>query len=520
MDKQLADKIQKASEACLANAEACLSMAERELGKDADHLCFHLALLSLEEIGKSILIKIGYTVSASTVEKPGLETALDDHVKKIFWALWHGFLMGDKMKPQEIEQLKGLATGLHESRLDYLYTDPNNPIDPKDKLRDGEVRRLIDLARLRLKMERETAGKVQEFTEEETEGLKWFFTACEDKEKRVEIFNHVSIEKLKEFGNGKAWIEWLYDLEKKNREEMMRLTQLEISRKRPETEEEMFKPKYKVRFRVQSQSHTIRDNAFDEWNKNVKDTKIYKSGKKELPIWAKSELIIDLTLHKGVSPAGIWEAGFSLAKTFVNAINIGTMGLFWWNMPKDVEGFYDEIIDLEADPTGRVKLTVTPGKRLMINWGDDARLTLKKDAIGEISLVAGFLMMENQKIEEFMQAYAMGMTCLSKTDIHLRLEPNAFDEFFKAFKSALKNFGDWDGTSDIKESAKKIFPEAKDMESILQQALDLDPGSGKPHNITLTEVVGMKIYCDAYIKLKAREYYKANPPQDQEKKDR
>jgi AbiV family abortive infection protein len=225
MDKQSADKIQRASEACLVNAEACLAMAEREFGKGADHLCFHLALLSLEEIGKSILIKIGYTVSASTVEKPGLETALDDHVKKIFWALWHGFLMGDKMKPQEIEQLKGLATGLHESRLDYLYTDPENPIDPKDKLKDGEVKRLIDVAKLRLKMERETAGQIQDFTEEETEELKWFFTACEDKEKRVEIFGHLSIEKLKEFGNGKAWIKWLYDLEKKNREEMMRLTQ-------------------------------------------------------------------------------------------------------------------------------------------------------------------------------------------------------------------------------------------------------------------------------------------------------
>ena len=49
------------------------------------------------------------------------------------------------------------------------------------------------------------------------------------------------------------------------------------------------------------------------------------------------------------------------------------------------------------------------------------------------------------------------------------------------------------------------------MDSILQQAIDLEKITNKIHNITLTEVIGMKIYCDAYIKLKGREYFKTHP---------
>ena len=337
--------------------------------------------------------------------------------------------------------------------------------------------------------------------------LKWFFQVCEDVEKRKNIFSNVSLEKLKELKDGKEWIKWIRGVFKKNEEEMVRLAQQELARKQPATLEEKLTPKYKMRCRVQSQSHKIANDAFDEWNKLVKDTKIYRAEKKDLPVWAKSELIVDITFPKGVSPVGLWNAGFSLAKTFVNAINIGTFGLFWWNMPKDIERYYEEIVDLETDKTGNTKLRVVPHKRLMIDWGDDTRQTLWKENIGEISLVSSFLMMNNEKLADFMVAYAMGMTCLSKTDIHLRLEANAFEEFFKALKSALIKFGDWDGVNDLKETLKKVFPGAKDLNSLIQMGLDLEPKDGRPHNITLTEVVSMKIFCDVYIKFKAREYY-------------
>ena len=77
-------EIQKIREQCLANAESMLVVAQRELNKNVDHICFHLALLALEEIGKAILVTIGFTVSIAGKERGGLVIALDDHIKKIF----------------------------------------------------------------------------------------------------------------------------------------------------------------------------------------------------------------------------------------------------------------------------------------------------------------------------------------------------------------------------------------------------------------------------------------------------
>ncbi len=509
-EKMTTKQTRAAIDACLTSAEASLAMAERELGNGADHLCFHLALLALEEIGKSILLSIGYVSLAGGKDKPALETALDDHVKKIFWALWQGLLSRKGSPVKEIQEMQGMATLLHEKRLSYLYTDPSNPtLDPKDKIQEGEAKRLIDLARARLEIEKQKTG-IEEFEQQELEELTWFFQATENKETRAEIFASYSMGKLAELGSGRAWIKWLYSENKKRREEMLRLTEQEISRKKPATDEEAEKPKYKMRLRIQSHSHHIRDNAFDEWNKGVRDTKIYKTNSKNLPIYAKSELVIEFIFSKTIAPGSLWDAGFSIAKTFVNAINIATMGLFWWNMPKDVEKYYDEIVDLEADPSGKILLSITPEKRLMINWGEDDRRTIKKEDVSQISMVSGFLLYQNELLKEFLIAYAMGMTLLAKTDIHLRLEANAYEEFFKAFKAALIALGDWDGIGDLREAVKLNWPGLSLPDHLvehLQMGLDLDPAHSKPHNITLTEIIGMKIYCDAYIILKAQEYF-------------
>src|SRR5258706_15530504 len=73
---------------CLDNAESLLSMAERELGKGADHVCFHLALLALEEIGKAGFAIASSAVMAGRGNTKQLREWMEDHEKKIFWAVW------------------------------------------------------------------------------------------------------------------------------------------------------------------------------------------------------------------------------------------------------------------------------------------------------------------------------------------------------------------------------------------------------------------------------------------------
>lgn len=501
-------EIQQIRKACLANAESLLSVAERELGKQVDHICFHLALLALEEIGKSILVTIGFTVSVAGKEKGGLQVALDDHVKKLFWALWGGSFRDNRFTKEQIEQNRGLANTLHDKRLLYLYTNPNNPTSPSSRVTRDETEKLIKLTRARLELEKLT--ELATFEDEDIKNLTWFFKATDDPDKRKYIFGSVSIKKLEEVQNGKEWIKWLRDVFQKNEDEMWKFAEQEIRRQKP-SEKEAFEPKYKMRVRIQSQSHSIKNNAFQKWNEGVRDTKIYKSDKKNMPNFAKSELLIDFLFPKAISIHSLWDHGLFMSKTFVIALNIATKGLFWWNTPKDIEKYFEEASDLEADKNENIKIGMAVGKRLSINW-EEAKMTLNQEEMSRVSMIFAFFLREHKKLENFLKSYASGMVLFSKTDIHLRLEVNAFDEFFKALKEALFIFGDWSRASDIKEAVRRQFSKLGDFKELEQTmdlgiSLDQDAAHQKVHNITLTEVAAIKLYCDFYLHMKANEYF-------------
>ena len=499
--------IQKIREKCLSNAEGMLAVAERELNRGVDHICFHLALLALEEIGKAILVTIGFTVSVAERERGGLVVALDDHIKKIFWALWGGMFRDNRFTKEQIEESRGLATSLHERRLFYLYTDPNNPTNPGDRIEMGEAENLVKLVRARLDLEKAT-HIADKFEQEDIDNLKWFFKATEDPDKRKVIFGGPSIKKLEEVQNGKEWISWLRGVFQKNEEEMHALAEKEIRRQEP-SEKEQFEPKYKMRVRIQSQSHSIRNNAFRTWNERVRNIKIYKSDRKETRQFAKSEMLLDFIFPKAIPIHGLWDHGFSMAKTFTSALNIATKGLFWWNIPKDIEKYYEEITDLEANKNENIKIRIAVDKRLALNW-DEAKMVLDEGEMGRVSMIFAFLMREHKKLESFLKIYAFALTVFGKVDIHLRLEPNAFEEFFKAFKCAFAIFCDWDEKGDLKEAAHKQFAKLGDfteLDKTVQMGLDMNLERGKVPRITLTEVIAIKLYIDVYINMKASEYF-------------
>ena len=515
--KEKHEQLKLTREICLTNAEAFLSIAERELGNGVDHVCFHLALLALEEVGKSILATIHYTVGTTGTDKEDLINAMDDHIKKIFWALWGGSMIRNEAFTKEgIEQNQHLATTLHERRLESLYTDAKNPLPVGERVDEKEVRMLIGLTRARLELEK--TKEITEFEATDVEELTWFFKSMEDPELRKQIFGGASISKFKELKNGKKWIRWLRELYRKNDAEMREYTQKELQRKKPEGEDAQT-PKYRMRIRIQTPSHSIRNNAFAKWNEGVHGIKIYKSDRKNATKLTKGEMLIDLTLPKGLHTSYVWEHGLFMAKTVVLSFNVGTLGAFWWNVQKDVSTYYVDIVDLEADPKGGVKLVVAPHKRLHVGF-DEAKLVLDDKAVRNVYHVVALFMRESQKLEEFLKAYALGLTLFSKTDIHLQLEVNAFEEFYKALKATMRAFGDWDGTGDFKEAVKNQYEkigEMKDLEETLNlgSALEADIQRQKHHPITLTEVIAMKIYCDYYMQLKAKEYFE-NLKEDQE----
>lgn len=248
-----------------------------------------------------------------------------------------------------------------------------------------------------------------------------------------------------------------------------------------------------------------------KWNEGIHNIKLYKSDRKDAKKLTKGEILIDVISPKSVPLHALWEHGLFMSKTVVLGLNAATLGVFWWNVQKDIDKYYEYIKDLEADPKGGVGFTIAPHKRLHVNF-DEAKLVLDENAMRNVNHIVAFFLREHKKLEEFLRSYAMGLTFFSKTDVHLRLEVNAFEEFYKALKSAMKIFEDWNGKDSFKEAVMEQYKkigEMKDLEKTLQlgELLEADVKREKHHPITLTEVIAMKIYCDYYMQLKARDYF-------------
>lgn len=520
-EEQEIEKYNKLRNICLKNSEDLLRASKLALDNGIDHVAFHLAVLALEEIGKIDILGYKAISTQDKTKEENFNIDTDDHEKKLFFAIWSPSFGREKFSKKQLQEKHELARNLHERRLHYLYVEPEDVLDWRQKMEKGEAKRVYDFVEVTFKLEKEGKGGMRtDMAPEEKAELQWFFDINKDPEKRKEIWSQKSQEKLIELGNSKDWIKWLKEIYSKNEEEMRKLSEQEMKRQKP-TGKEAFKPKYKIRIKIQSQSHSIRNNAFQKWNEGVKDIKIYKSQYKDKEKAIKSEILVDILLPKGIHIGMVWDHGLFISKTFVMALNIATNGLFWWNVQKDIEKYYEEITDLDTDKSGNTKIKIVTGKRLAIDWGE-GRFVLDEHEMVKVSSIFAFLMKENEKLKDFLIEYAQGMVLISKTDVHLRLEPNSFEEFFKAFKKALIIFKDWDGKSNLKEAILNQFTklqDTKEIERVIDLANSLDFEHGKFGNITLTEVATIKTYLEVYIHIKANEYYAKLKPKDLPKKD-
>src|SRR5271156_3952902 len=119
-------KIELILEACLANAEGLLKSAKavRSL-PGCNNVAFNLAVLALEEIGKSILLFQEF-IEIKSVPRDGEEPRsplewIEDHERKLFWAIWFGDASLDwRTIPKHMD----FARSLHFQRLRVLYFDP------------------------------------------------------------------------------------------------------------------------------------------------------------------------------------------------------------------------------------------------------------------------------------------------------------------------------------------------------------------------------------------------------------
>ena len=498
-------------DACLANAEKLLNSAKLLKGKNAAHIRYHLAVLAIEEVGKAGMFLADYVSSTLGKDNTEITYRIDDHKKNIFWAIYSPFIENKRLTKEDFEISKRLAKDIHERRKESLYTNPYNPLLPQDRMTEEESDNLVRLCDIRIEMSKSI--EITDVPEESKfDDLRWFLGTSDDHEKRQFIFSNFSLDKLADLKDMYEWIKWLRQEFTKTEEETRQILQQELEKGLIEGDEG-HEPKWEVKFRIFSASHSIRQKAINTWNNQNEFIMKLKSTNNS------NELICEFTMPKSVHIRALWGTAHWKCRSFVAVLNIATMGLFWWHVDKDISKFYEKIWDIENDAEAQPQLL----PNLSVDWG---HLTLTESDFGYMRLITGYIyknIRSNTNLSDALDKYLTGLALTSKSDIHLRLESSAFTHFFTALKTLFIASGDWDGVGDlrlaIETQLNQILPPVSNLSNsslgdYINWGMQLEEQKNPSKRITLTEVIGMKFYCDSYFMLLAKRdhdsFYKEN----------
>jgi hypothetical protein len=337
-----------------------------------------------------------------------------------------------------------------------------------------------------------------ELDPEHAEDMAWFSEATADPESRLQIMSGASMQKLAELGNVRDWIRWLR-AEFESAEAIARERTLrEINRQQPTAEEEL-DPKYRMKLRFESASHSIRARPLQRWNQGVDWIKLHA-----VPA-NRRELVAEITIPKSVPASGIWWAGFTVANQLIVALNIGTVGFFWWQMTEKVSRYYEELIDLESNE--RFVVERTPALR--VDWGKQA---LDDQALTGFSLCLGALTtFETPEERRPFDHYLTALAFLAKTDVTVQFEANAFEQFYASIRAGAQMFGRWNGTDPFGRTFEELIAPFADLEGGLDPFVTagqlIDDGRPQDLRVDLGQVATMKVFIDNIFISEFRERY-------------
>jgi AbiV family abortive infection protein len=491
-------EIEPVLEACLKNANQLIASSEAVVGVPGSaHIAYHLAVLSLEEIGKAILIFQESLEPKPLPRHPDDEPRspmdwLEDHERKLFWAIW--LTTTGPLDWRTIPVCLDFAKRIHMKRLHSLYFHPKFP-DAQQKITDDDVRELLQLAKLRLEIER--AKKYRELSEDDKADMQWFFAASRDPLLQTWIYSKESIEKQAELaGEPNGWIRWLRGLADESARAAAELRKLEMERVAPEGVER-YEDKWIFKIRLKSWSHSIRANQLPKWNEGIDKIKLATTDDRY-------ELIVQFVMPKSVTAQDLWNAGMQQCMIFVTALNIATNGFFWWYLPSFISRFHESIKDVESN--SGIDLDRIP--QLRVKWPHQA---LKEDLLLQhLPIVFSFVATADEAQREAYARYFRALAILAKNDIFFQFEHHLVDEFISAFEMALQAYGDWDGDpSGFEGKVAELFQHLTESAQLLGMIAELralavtvrERKIERP--ITLEDAVKAKVVFDTYIVLKA-----------------
>jgi AbiV family abortive infection protein len=482
------DAVNRAVQSCVENADEHLASA-RELRKTGhNNMAYSAAVLALEEIGKAILIGMSRGYMAD--KEPGYvqDDWFEDHAKKLFWALWATSFSNPSETIKDFQELRHSANNIHERRLSALYVNPDKP-DLPERIPNEEADAAIALAAHRVQRERNTF--FGELNGEESSNLNWFMESCEDPELAVVIFGKDSFARLTSYnGDVRQWVLWLRSEITRFEASNQQFAEEELSRILPSGDEAL-DPKWSLKIRLRSWSHSVRGKALRGWNDRCPLVKLSTTQDRR-------ELMVEFLVPKKIEFKNLGTIGIAISNWFAIALSVGTRGFFWWYVPASTGNFFQEIRDLERN----VSLEMD-SPSLGLSWGHRA---LTETELEETLLVYMYFSRLPQKRGEAYTKYHQGLALIAKNDIHGRFEPTIITMFFQAFRGCAIQHGHWDGSSPFIDAARKALEMFRDgIDSIDRElpryiAIGETLLQGAPvDGLTVRDAIMMKLFCDLYI---------------------
>lgn len=109
--------------ACLQHARDLLESARAVYASGRPHIAYHLATLSLEELGRRELLKIQRMAERKSVPPAWPQKHTQDHVQKLFWGFFGAGFSLKTASRESFEDMRRLAAQIHSRRIEGLYVN-------------------------------------------------------------------------------------------------------------------------------------------------------------------------------------------------------------------------------------------------------------------------------------------------------------------------------------------------------------------------------------------------------------
>lgn len=493
-----------ASDGSLANAEECLAAASALLqGGSPPRFAYHLALLGLEEIGKARILRMKFVGDLVGRDTPtSIDRRLDDHVHKLFWGIFGG-AMGGSMTPAKFQENVGLATTLHEKRIAGLYVDRLESgevaLPTEVNISSEETSALLEFVRAVLELAKADAideGRAEQA--EAQERIRWFFNITDDPEARRYVFGRTSMAKLSELESVPKWADWIREKFAEAEAEAKATIDAELQRQ-PDASDKA-RPRWRFTMRIHSTSHSIRQKVLNDTNSGLKwITMRAVSGKHD-------QFLLDLEAFSDIPTEAIWGNQLLLARLTVMALNVSTLGFFWFHEPLDVDElqsgkFFEKLVNIETKR--EIRASRNPPLRLQFG----KRRVLERADLGRWTLCVVHLMegVRDPQKSEMAARYLDGLTMIAKTDVHMGFEIQSVAAFYLALRTAMRVYGSVadDAFPDaLRKFVNEEFKKADDdghIERLIDVGEALNTGTPVKHPMTMNDVGVMKAICDVYL---------------------